>query len=66
MEKQTPKTQEEARQYAIEWQQWLSEQNEIGKEPTLYQSDLVEWQNEFERIGKEFDLTEEFRENGIC
>jgi hypothetical protein len=59
------KTKEEARQYAIDWQQWVSEQNEIGKEPTLYTSDLVEWQAEFERIGKEFDLTEEFIENGI-
>jgi len=66
MEKQTPKTAEQARQYAIEWQQWFSEQNMIGKKPTLFTSDLVEWQAEFERIGKEFDLLDEFRENGIC
>lgn len=66
MKKRTPKTKEEARQYAIDWQAWVGEQNEIGKEPTLYQSDLVEWQAEFERIGAEFDLTEEFIENGIC
>ena len=66
MEKQYPKTKEEARQYAVDWQVWVSEQNEIGKEPTVYQSDLCEWQAEFERIGKEFDLTEEFIENGIC
>jgi hypothetical protein len=65
MKKQTPKTKEEARQYAIEWQKWVSEQNEIGKKPTLYMSDLMGWQAEFERIGKEFDLTEEFKENGI-
>ena len=66
MEKQNPKTAEQARQYAIEWQQWFGEQNMIGKKPTLFTSDLVEWQAEFERIGKEFDLTEEFIENGIC
>ena len=65
MEKQTPKTKEEARQYAIDFQFWASEQNEIGKESTLYTSDLVEWQAEFERIGEEFDLIEEFKENGI-
>jgi hypothetical protein len=65
MKKQQPKTQDEARQYAIGWQQWVAEQNEIGKEPTLYMSDLVEWQVEFERIAKEFDLTDEFITNGI-
>ena len=65
MKKQTPKTKEEARQYAIEWQQWFSEQNEIGKEPTLYMSDLVEWCGEFERIARKFHLVREFKENGI-
>jgi len=65
MEKQEPKTRAEAIAYAQEWQQWVSEQNQIGEEPTLYQSDLVEWQAEFERIGVEFDLTDEFKENGI-
>ena len=65
MQKRTPKTVDEARQYAIDFQNWVSEQNEIGKEPTLYMSDLMEWCGEFERIGKEFDLTEEFKENGI-
>lgn len=58
MEKRTPKTKEEARQYAIDWQNWQSEQS-------LSYSELAEWQAEFERIGKEFDLTEEFIENGI-
>lgn len=65
MQKREPKTKEEAIQYAIDWQQWVSEQNEIGKEPTLYQSDLIEWQAEFEKIAKEFDLVDEFKENGI-
>ena len=58
MEKRTPKTQDEARQYAIDWQNWQSEQS-------LSYSELAEWQAEFGRIGKEFDLTEEFIENGI-
>ena len=58
MEKQHPKTKEEARQYAIEWQQWASEQD-------LSYGELAEWGAEFERIGREFDLTEEFKENGI-
>lgn len=51
MNKQNPKTKEEARQYAIEFQAWASEQS-------LSYSELAEWQSEFERIGKEFDLTE--------
>lgn len=59
------KTAEHARQIAIDWQQWVSEQNEIGKEPTLYQSDLVEWGEYFRVLASKFDLEEEFRENGI-
>ena len=59
MEKQKPKTKEEARQYAIEWQKWQADQS-------LSYGEINEWQAEFERIGKEFDLTEEFIENGIC
>jgi hypothetical protein len=58
MQKRTPKTAEEATAYAQEWQQWQAEQS-------LSYSELAEWQAEFERIGKEFDLTDEFRENGI-
>jgi len=65
MEKQYPKTKEEAREYAVEWQEWVSEQNQIGKEPTLYQSDLIEWQEHFRAIAIKFDLLEEFNENGI-
>lgn len=58
MKKQYSKTKEEARQYAIEWQNWQSEKS-------ISYSELAEWQAEFERIGKEFDLIEEFKENGI-
>jgi hypothetical protein len=64
-EKRDSTTQDEARQYAIDWQDWVSEQNKIGEEPTLYTSDLVEWSGIFEELGKRFDLTEEFIENGI-
>ena len=65
MEKINITTKEQARDYAIEWQQWASEQNEIGKEPTLYTSDLVEWADYFTKLGKKFGLIKEFKENGI-
>lgn len=58
-------TKEEARQYAIDWQYWFTKQNEIGKEPTLYQNDLIEWQTALETLADKFDLLEEFKENGI-
>ena len=62
MEQKQIKTKDEARQYAIEWQYWFSEQNQIGKEPTLYTSDLVEWQNIFTKLGRKFGLLKEFKE----
>lgn len=67
MNKDTTKitTQEEARQFAIEYQQWIGEQNEIGKEPTLYTTDLVEWNEILTKLAEKFDLVEEFNENGI-
>jgi hypothetical protein len=49
---------EEARDYAIEWQAWQSEQS-------LYMSELMEWQAYFEALAQRFDLTDEFKENGI-
>ena len=58
-------TQEEARDFAIEWQQWVAEQNKPGEEPTLYMSDLAEWQAIFEALAEKFDLVDEFKENGI-
>jgi len=54
----TPTTQDKARQYAIEWQQWASEQN-------LSLGELIEWQGVFSTIAQKFDLQEEFIENGI-
>jgi len=58
MEKQVPKNEDEARQYAIDWQNWAGEQS-------LSYGELAEWASEFEKIGEEFNLTEEFKENGI-
>lgn len=58
-------TQAEARQYAIDWQNWVSEQNQIGKEKTLYQSDMNDWHAVFTELATRFNLTEEFQENGI-
>jgi hypothetical protein len=52
------KTKEQARQKAIDWQHWQSEQ-------ALSYSDLIEWQVYFTGLAKRFKLTAEFRENGI-
>jgi len=59
------KTADEARQIAIDWQQWVGEQNEVGKEPTLSTTDLVEWHEYFKELAEKFDLAEEFEENAI-
>ncbi len=52
------KTQAEARQYAIDWQIWASEQQ-------LSYSELAEWQDIFNELATKFDLVDEFEENGI-
>lgn len=52
------KTQAEARQYAIDWQNWASEQS-------LSYSDLHKWAIVFDALASHFDLKEEFKENGI-
>lgn len=52
-------TQDEARQYAIDWQSWSAEQS-------LSYGELAEWQGMFEELGRKFDLLEEFTTNGIC
>lgn len=51
-------TADEARQYAIEWQASQSKGN-------ISYSELAEWQAIFETLADKFDLTEEFKENGI-
>lgn len=58
MEKRTPKTKEEAREYAIDWQNWASEHS-------LSWADIAEWSGIFTYWGTKFDLLEEFKENGI-
>lgn len=58
MKKQNPKTQEEARQYAIDWQNWVSDQN-------LSSQELYDWQEIFEELAEKYGLRGEFKENGI-
>lgn len=53
-----PKTQEEARDQAIDWQAWQSEQ-------ALSYGELAEWQAHFRQVARKFDLRDEFEENGI-
>ena len=49
---------DEARQYAIDWQNWSSEQS-------LSYFELAEWCAIFEKLAEKFNLTDEFKENGI-
>lgn len=58
MEKRIINTEDEAREYAIEWQKWVAEQN-------LSYGELVEWSAIFEELADKFDLREEFIENAI-
>lgn len=58
MEKRIPKTKEEARQYAIEWQQWASE-------VSMSHMEVMEWEKHFWDIASKFDIVNEFTENGI-
>jgi RAB protein geranylgeranyltransferase component A len=52
------KTKEEARTMAIDYQNWASREN-------LSYSEIAKHQDYFEKLGKKFKLTEEFKENGI-
>ena len=52
------KTKEEARQAAIDYQNWASRKS-------LSYRELSEWTGYFEALAKKFDLTEEFMENAI-
>ena len=51
-------TAEQARDKAIEWQDWQSEHS-------LSYGDYLEWAGYFTTLGEKFNLTEEFEENGI-
>jgi hypothetical protein len=53
-----PQSAEEARQQAIDWQHWASEQS-------MSYGELGNYQDHFERVAAKFGLTEEFQENGI-
>jgi len=58
MRKRDIKTEQEARQYAIDWQNWASKQD-------LSFSELVQWNIVFEILADKYGLLEEFKENGI-
>jgi len=51
-------TREHARQYAIDWQNWVSRKNLSYKE-------LCNWGIVFDALGAKFNLKDEFIENGI-
>lgn len=53
-----PKTKEEARSLAIDYQNWASKRD-------LSYMELSRWQNDFLKIGKRWGLLKEFKENGI-
>ncbi len=49
---------EEAREQAIEWQHWIGEQ-------ALSFDEILGWQNHFESVAEQYDLVDEFKENGV-
>ncbi len=52
------KSKEEARQMAMDFQKWASEES-------LSYGELTEYLGFFETLGKKFNLTNEFKEEGI-
>ncbi len=53
------KTKAQARNLAVEWQHWQSDQS-------LSWGELADWQGFFSQLADKFDLADEFEENGIC
>jgi hypothetical protein len=51
-------TRAEAQQAAIDWQGWQSKRK-------MAYSEVSEWQAYFIKLAKRFNLTAEFKENGI-
>lgn len=49
---------DEAREFAIDYQNWQTTQN-------LSWSEVSEWEEVFETLAEQFDLQEEFAENGL-
>jgi hypothetical protein len=58
MFKKDIKTQQEARENAMNWQYWQSNQSLSYKE-------ISKWVEYFTELAEKFNLTEEFKENGI-
>jgi len=52
------KTEEQAKNIAIDFQSWVSNQN-------LSWEEIINYNNYFEEIAEKFKLKNEFRENGI-
>jgi len=52
------KTEEEAREIAVNFQSWVSEES-------LSYGELAGYSGFFEELAEKFNLTEEFKENGI-
>lgn len=55
---QKASSKDEARQYAIDWQNWQSNRS-------LSYGELAEWQGVFAMLADKFGLAGEFKENGI-
>jgi len=58
MTKDKINTEDQARQKAIDWQQWQTDQS-------LSYQEVADWQDYFYVLAEKFDLTDEFKENGI-
>lgn len=58
MNKRTITTQEDARQYAKDYQRYAGDHD-------MSYGELAEWGAIFEELSKRFSLQEEFKENGI-
>lgn len=58
MDMEAINTEDQARNKAIEWQTWASEQY-------LSMCEVMEWGSYFEELADRFGLREEFTENGI-
>ena len=52
------KNKEEARELAVDWQNWQSERS-------MSYQEVAEWGDYFSEVAKKFGLTKEFQENGI-
>lgn len=52
------KTADDAREHAQEWQAWTANN-------AMSYMELADWEDYFREIAKKFDLTDEFKENGV-